>query len=317
MSTILITGGSGYLGRCLASKLRDRGRVVIGARNQANLQWAAQTTKVDSVPLNVSDIESVRDAVTDISPNILIHAAASKFVDLAENQSMECVDVNVVGSQNVARVAISSDIEFVIGVSTDKAAPPTSNIYGLTKALMERMFISLDKRGETRFSCVRGGNITWSTGSVLPIWKEMLRTNNLIESTGPDMSRFFFSVEEAANLVITALDNKKISAGRILTQQMRATKIRRILDIWTQRCSAEWREIEPRPGDQQDQLLIGSSELPATEMTHINGIAHYLITPNMTHEKPVEKVVSASNSPQLTDEEIEKILDDEPSEKLL
>ena len=316
MSTILITGGSGYLGRHLASKLRERGRVVIGARNQANLQRAAQSVGVDFVPLDVSNIESVRDAVIDIAPDILIHAAASKFVDLAENQSLECVDVNVVGSQNVARVAIASGVELVVGVSTDKAAPPCANIYGLTKALMERMFTSLDNRGSTRFACVRGGNITWSTGSVLPIWKRMLENHMVIESTGPDMSRFFFSVGEAADLVITAVDNPDLVAGRILACEMKAAEMRRILDIWTTRVGAGWKQIEARPGDQPDQSLLGLSELPSAEVVAIQDRDHYLISPNATHDRPLTRPVSAKTSKQMTDYEIHQILDDQPPEDL-
>ena len=77
------------------------------------------------------------------------------------------------GSTNVARAAIDKKVDSVIGISTDKASPPVKNIYGLSKAMMEKVFISADKNYKTNFVCVRYGNVAWSTGSVLPLWYEM------------------------------------------------------------------------------------------------------------------------------------------------
>ena len=82
--------------------------------------------------------------------------------------------MNILGSTNIARASIEKGVHTVIGISTDKAAPPVPNIYGSSKAIMERMFCSLDYSNDTNFSCVRFGNIAWSTGSVFPIWKKMM-----------------------------------------------------------------------------------------------------------------------------------------------
>jgi FlaA1/EpsC-like NDP-sugar epimerase len=111
---------------------------------------------------------------------------------------MECIDINVIGSQNMARIAMEKGVKKFIAVSTDKAAPPVGNIYGHSKAIMERMYCSLDKKGDTRFVCTRFGNIAWSTGSVFPIWQRMVKENGIIESTGPEQRRFFFLADEAA-----------------------------------------------------------------------------------------------------------------------
>jgi FlaA1/EpsC-like NDP-sugar epimerase len=93
---------------------------------------------------------------------------------------MEAIDINVIGSQHVARVAMELGVETVIGISTDKASPPVRNTYALTKALMERMFCSLNGKTATKFVCVRFGNLAWSTGSVLPIWKRMIDQSGVI-----------------------------------------------------------------------------------------------------------------------------------------
>src|SRR6185312_15679480 len=120
---------------------------------------------------------------------------------------LECVDINVVGSQNVARVAVDRGVGVVLGISTDKASPPIRNLYGLSKSVMERTFCYLDASSSTRFACVRYGNVAWSTGSVLPIWSKMLKDRGIIGTTGPEMRRFFFTVDDAVGLVLTALDN--------------------------------------------------------------------------------------------------------------
>ncbi len=93
--TVLVTGGSGFLGRHLGRALMSEARVVLAARNnKVNLE-AAQRTGCEVLPLDVVNIESVRDVFHESAPDVVIHAAATKFVDLAEHHPMECVDVNV------------------------------------------------------------------------------------------------------------------------------------------------------------------------------------------------------------------------------
>ena len=130
-------------------------------------------TNTEFVPMDVSNISSVRDAVIFAKPDIIIHAAATKFVDQSEKFPFECIDTNIVGSSNVARVALEKNVKIVIGISTDKAAQPIGNLYGFTKATMERIFLSSNYISKTNFLCLRFGNIAWSTGSVLPIWRQM------------------------------------------------------------------------------------------------------------------------------------------------
>ena len=102
---------------------------------------ASNETKCETVPLDITNINSIRDIINEYNPNIIIHAAATKFVDLSQKFPFECLDVNVQGSSNIARVAIDKNIESVIGISTDKASPPIENIYGMSKSMMERLFV--------------------------------------------------------------------------------------------------------------------------------------------------------------------------------
>lgn len=315
MKTILITGGTGFLGRNLALKLKNEYKVILTGRNNKQNLFAAKYTGCQVAPLDISSIESVRDVFVEFKPNIVIHAAATKFVDLAEKYPMECVDVNVVGSQNVARVAVEREIPVVIGISTDKAAPPVRNIYGMSKSVMERIFCAMDGKTNTKFTAVRYGNVAWSTGSVLTIWKKMHEETGVIGTTGPEMRRFFFSVDEAAQLVVTAMDNIDLVRGKVLSRYMKAAQIQDILQTWIEERGGKWEKIEGRPGERDDEFLIGDLELAYTSELEFNGVKHFLISFNDKVEKPIQFGLSSANTDRLTREEILAIIDNPPIEE--
>ena len=314
--TILITGGTGFLGKRLALQLKDKYRVVLTGRNNKQNMAAQKFTGCEIAPMDVSHIESVRDAFREFQPAVVIHAAATKFVDLAEKFPMECVDVNVTGSQNVARAAVESEVDVVIGISTDKAAPPVRNTYGLSKALMERIYCSMNGKTKTKFACVRYGNVAWSTGSVFPIWKKMHEEKGVIGTTGPEMRRFFFTVDEAVNLVLAALANIEAVQGKVLSRKMKAAQIEDILRIWTAHKGGRYEKIDGRPGERDDEFLIGDLELPYTEQVVYEGIAHYLISFNQKVNNPAGVGLSSANTDRLTDEEIWEIINNPPEEEL-
>ena len=309
---ILITGGTGFLGKRLALALKNHHEVFLSGRNNKQNFLAAELTGCSVLPMDVSRVESVRDAVTECRPGIIIHAAATKFVDLAEKQPMECIDVNVLGSQNVARVAMEAGVETVIGISTDKASPPVRNTYGLSKALMERMFCSMNGKTATKFVCVRYGNVAWSTGSVLPIWKRMHDEAGVIGTTGPDMRRFFFTVDEAVKLVLTAIEHQDELQGKVLSRHMKAALIRDFLTLWIDRKGGEWQQIEGRPGERDDEYLIGDLELPYTTEVTYHGIPHYVIGFNDRVASPLAAGLSSANTDRLSDDEVLAIIDQPP-----
>ncbi|MHB9011058.1 MAG: polysaccharide biosynthesis protein [Ignavibacteriaceae bacterium] len=315
-STIIITGGSGFLGKRLGRRLSEKYEIVLGSRNNKQNFLAQKFSNCKTIPLDITNIESLRDAFNEFNPSIVIHAAATKFVDLAEKQPMECIDVNVLGSQNVARVAIEKKIDTVIGISTDKASPPVRNTYGLSKAIMERLFCSLDDKSTTRFTCVRYGNVAWSTGSVLPIWKKMFNETKVIGTTGPEMRRFFFNVDEAVELVISALENIEIVHGKVLSREMKSSKIKDMLDVWTESFGGDWKNISGRPGERTDEFLIGELELPYTEKIIFNDIIHYLISFNKLSSNPPTEIVSSANAKKLSKQEILQIISNPPIEEL-
>lgn len=313
--TLLVTGGSGFLGRRIGTMLKGRFRVVLVGRNNERNQQAREATGCESLPMDVSHIESVRDIFTEARPDVVVHAAATKYVDLSERQPMECIDVNVRGSQNVARVAAERGVRLVVGMSTDKAAPPVGNTYGLTKALMERVFCAMNGKAETRFLCVRHGNIAWSTGSVFPAWKRMQETSaGVIGSTGPDMTRYFSTVSEAAELVATAIDNAERFQGKVLLRDMKAALIRDILELWVRHKGGSWHQIEGRPGERPHEYLVGEPELPYATETEIEGVRHFVISFNEPVARPLPRPLCSADAPRLSDEEILDIINHPPEE---
>src|SRR5438309_3113538 len=102
--TALITGGTGFLGKRIGIALKDRYNVVLTGRNHKHNKDAQEFSGCTTLPMDVTNIESLRDVFTEVRPNVVVHAAATKFVDVSERQPMECLDINVLGSQNVARV---------------------------------------------------------------------------------------------------------------------------------------------------------------------------------------------------------------------
>lgn len=304
--TLLITGGNGFLGRNLAKRLKNKYNVILGSRNNKNNWVAHGETGCEFCPLDVSNIESVRDCIQKYKPEVIIHAAATKFVDLSEKFPLETIDVNVVGSENIARVAIEHGVEFVIGISTDKAAPPVSNIYGMSKAIMERTFCLLN--GKTKFCSVRYGNVCWSTGSALPVWSKMILSAKTIASTGYYMRRFLFTVDDAVDLVEAALNNKSIVAGKIVAKKMKSAQISDLLDVFCRENSCTWEKSTPRPGERVDEVLVSKSELEFSELVKIDNQEYILISPNVFSSNPVEQELNSQNAERLSEEELLKIV---------
>ncbi len=309
---VLITGGTGFLGRGLALALKSTHDVVLTGRNNKQNFKAQSQTGCPVLPMDVASIESVRDAVVETRPDVIIHAAATKFVDLSEKQPMECVDVNVVGSQNVIRVALDRGVKTLVGISTDKASPPVRNVYGMSKAIMERVFCSMNGKTSTKVACVRYGNVAWSTGSVLPIWREMHDKTKKIGTTGPDMSRFFFTIDDAVSLVLNSMNRIDEVQGKVLSREMKCAKVRDILDCWIKSKGGSWEQIEGRPGERLYEALIGEPEVPYTESLDIGGVKHFLVAFNQKAKNPIAGMVTSDNSSRLSESEILRLLDREP-----
>ena len=192
--TILITGGTGSFGKNFAKHLLENfnlKKLIIFSRDelkQFNMQKEFNDERLRFFIGDVRDLERLERAFYGV--DIVIHAAALKQVPLLEYNPFEAIKTNIVGSQNVINAAIDQGAEKVLLISTDKAAQPV-NLYGATKLCAEKLFVSGNSyaSGDTKFSCVRYGNVLGSRGSIV----ETLLNNraiNKVQITDLKMTRF-------------------------------------------------------------------------------------------------------------------------------
>ena len=305
---ILITGGNGFLGTHLALRFKKEFDVTLGSRNNKNNFLVEKKTSCNFFFLDLNDIHSIRDAITYCKPDIIIHAGATKYVGQAEANPFECADVNIMGSCNVARTAIDKGVKLVIGISTDAATQPIQNFYGMSKAAMEKVFLSANKLSKTNFLCVRYGNVAWSTGSVFPIWQEMHKKNKMILTTGPYMRRFFFTADDAVDLVYTALKNHKKVTGKILCPEMRSSRMIDILKVWIKKFGGEYKIISEREGDRLDEYLIAENEKDFTKTFNYKKKKYFLIDFKKKIKNSIGKAITSKNSRRLSQKEIDRLL---------
>lgn len=258
MKKYLITGGTGSLGRGLLRRITDADEIRVMARSEATI-----LPLMDKYPQHkfifgdVRDYSECRDAVRGV--DVVIHAAAFKFLNLAETQARQCVMTNVVGSLNIIEaVKEEKTVDVCLGISTDKVAY-ARNVYGCTKHIMEKLFREADTQSDTRFLCVRYGNVLGTTGSVIPIWEKQLEEGKPITLTHKDMRRFFFTVDESVDLIFQALE--KGEGGEVFTTMMQSYSL---YDM-AKGMSDDVVITGLRPGEKINETLIADYE--GTEFT--------------------------------------------------
>ena len=209
---VLITGGTGFLGEELVARILTfkPSKLRVMSRNEGKLISLKQKfPEIETYPGDISNQFDVNQASKGI--NVCFHLAAFKHVGMAEKFSLECTRSNVIGTINVLEESVRNKFEMVIGISTDKAAQ-VSGVYGATKLLMERLFKQYEElNSETSYRIVRYGNVLYSTGSVLCKWKELLQKDEEIIITDPGATRFFWTREQAIDLIFSCIDNAKNS----------------------------------------------------------------------------------------------------------
>jgi len=206
----LVTGGSGFLGLPLCERILNAGgRVRTIARDEGKLVELKQKySNVEILTGDISDKFEVKQAMKDVDG--VFHLAASKHVGLAEIQVRECIKSNVIGSMNILEESLVTKPEFVLSISTDKAAQ-VAGVYGASKLLMERLHQQFERvNPETEYRIVRYGNVLYSTGSVLCKWKDLIENGKGVIITDGSATRYFWTVAQALDLIescmLTAVD---------------------------------------------------------------------------------------------------------------
>ena len=210
---ILITGAGGSIGSEISKLLAREGlNIIFVDSSELNLykleeylQKFRKSINVEFKLADVRDYKRMDKIISDNKPDIIYHAAAYKHVPIIERNMnfSEAIKTNIFGSLNLARLAIKHNLERMIFISTDKAVRPT-NLMGATKRIAERAIASLSQNSTTVFSSVRFGNVLQSSGSVIPKFKDQIEKGGPVTVTDKEMTRYFMTIPEAAELVVNA-----------------------------------------------------------------------------------------------------------------
>ena len=277
-SSVLITGGTGSLGKSLIdyflneTKVR---RIAVFSRDELKQHNLRQHFRDDPRLRwflgDVRDIERLKRALHKI--DYVIHAAALKQVDTGEYNPMEFIKTNVLGSQNLIDAAIETGVKRVVALSTDKASSPI-NLYGATKLTADKLFVAANNYSHgygTSFSVVRYGNVMGSRGSVIPFFQQLASQGKPLPITDLRMTRFWISIESAVKFVIDSLE--MMTGGELYVPKIPSMKIIDLAHAVAPNAKIE--EIGMRPGEKLHEEMISADDSRRTIILE----NRYLVTP--------------------------------------
>jgi UDP-N-acetylglucosamine 4,6-dehydratase len=277
--TILVTGGTGSFGMRFVRRLLTTSRpkrLIVYSRDELKQYEMAKRFPESRFPCMRYFLGDVRDysrllrALKGV--DYVVHAAALKQVPAAEYNPFEFVKTNVLGAQNLIEAAIERQVRKVVALSTDKASNPI-NLYGATKLCADKLFVagnSYSGSEDTRFAVVRYGNVLGSRGSVIPLFLKQ-RETGVLTVTDPAMTRFWLTLDQAVDLVLTAMDEAQ--GGEIFVPRIPSMRLLDLAKAIGPDCRLE--TIGLRPGEKLHESLIGEDDAPYT----FERATHYVIEP--------------------------------------
>lgn len=278
--SILITGGTGSLGRSLvrrilSGEMGQPKKIIVMSRDEAKqhamrIAYMNRQVTTDEViyhnfekmlEFRIGDVRSYADvcsALRDV--DIVANAAALKQVPTCEYFPGQALATNCLGPENVVRAIRENGypVETVVGISTDKACKPV-NVMGMTKAIQERIFVAANILiPSTRFICVRYGNVLSSRGSVVPLFQEQIRSGGPVTLTSPAMTRFLLSLDEAVDVVFQALVEAR--RGETYVPVVRSARVIDIAKAMIGTRNLEIKIVGVRPGEKLNEVLVSEEE---------------------------------------------------------
>ena len=301
---VLITGGSGTIGRAfIRNYYNDLISFYSLSRNEnAQVELARDYPKIPLQFLgNIEDKLTVYRAFEEIKPDIVIHAAAVKHINLAEEQPIHTCNVNIIGSINVIEAAIRTDVPTVVAISTDKACSSAS-VYGDTKSLMEKCFLEANTN-RNRFSVCRFANVAHSNGSVLPFWLKMKSQGKQITLTDPKMNRLMFTQTDAARLIHRTIKyTEKNGGGFVSSYKMKCVNMLDLAKV----ISEDIAIVGKRPGEKTDEDLIAEHELP---YTYVRGNDIHIRMEKNEGDNKLDVPYNSKSAEKMTSKEIKELVE--------
>ena len=277
-ASVLITGGTGSLGKSLVQYLLSETkvrRIAIFSRDELK-QHDLRIHFNDDPRLrwflgDIRDLDRLKRAFHGV--DFVIHAAALKQVDTGEYNPMEFIKTNVLGSQNVIDASIDAGVKRVVALSTDKASSPI-NLYGATKLTADKLFVAANNYSYTygtTFSVVRYGNVMGSRGSVIPFFKDLAGLGKPLPITDLRMTRFWISIQDAVKFVIDSLE--MMTGGELYVPRIPSMKI---IDLaYAVSAESKLEEIGMRPGEKLHEEMISADDSRRTIILD----NRYVVTP--------------------------------------
>jgi len=296
---VLITGGTGTVGKALISQ-NDNEYISI-SRNEENIaKLRREYPDVKCYVGNIEDEGLLLRVFKEVKPDVVVHAAAMKHIDLMETNPIAGCNVNVMGSLNVVQASLINDVPITIGVSTDKACMAES-VYGASKYLMERVFMNTNT-DDNRFALTRFANVAHSAGSVLPFWLNLNKEGKPLKLTDPNMNRLIFTKEDAASLINRTIDfTRENGGGFVKSYKMKCVNMLDLAKV----ISDDIEIVGKRPGEKTDEDLISEREIARTSV--YGDDIHIRMDENEGDNK-LDRPYNSASAEKMTEEEMRKLV---------
>lgn len=267
----LVTGGTGSFGNFIVHHLLNKGakEVRVLSRDEKKQfdmrNFYAGRKELNLIIGDIRNRESVDAAMKGV--DIVFQAAALKQVPACERHPMEAVRTNVLGVENVVQSALAHRVKKMVCISTDKAVKPV-NVMGITKSLQEKLVLqgNLSRLNEgTILSCVRYGNVLRSRGSIVPLFRSLLKANKPLTITDIEMTRFLLTLNDAIDLVLYAAENSE--GGEIFVRKSPAAKVLEMARFLSEEVKRplDYKVIGTYPGEKLHEILLSEEELERVE----------------------------------------------------
>ncbi len=301
---ILVTGGTGSLGRalvkkCLSGEIGIPECVTVMSRDESkhhqmradfnnqrvaatDIMWHNYQHRLKFILGDIRDYRSITAAAKD--HQIVFHVAALKHVPTCEYNPWQATKTNIEGAQNLVDAIALNDtaVEKVVSVSTDKVVKPI-NVMGMTKAIQERLLLAGNLRcSRTDFMCVRGGNMVVSRGSVVPLFRDQIEHGGPVTVTNLNMTRFLITLEDVVEMMLDALSQGR--RGEIYAPNIKSARIEDIAKLLIGEKQIKIEEIGIRPGETMHELMVSEEELARTRVKSGEYLDNYYVIQSVLPE---------------------------------
>ena len=264
---LLIVGGSGTIARAFLKEYYNEYEFYCLARNERHLAEVKRDFPNVHIRIgNIEDREQLFYTFERVRPDVVVHMAAMKHVNLVEENPIQGTKINVQGSLNIISASLRTDVPITVGLSTDKACSP-KNVYGYSKSILEHCFIEANT-DRNKFACTRFANVALTSDSVIPLWKTLIKQDKPLKLTDVKMNRLMFSQSEAVAVIKNTIEEcRSNTGGFVASTLMKGVNMKDLAEVLLDMYNKPIGKIEVvgiRPGEKLDEKLINKKEIDYT-----------------------------------------------------